>query len=58
MKTKSVSKINTNEERDETQEQLKLWRDAERNKKWDDAPAKVKVIKTRLANKIPVYTFN
>ncbi|CAA7036019.1 unnamed protein product [Microthlaspi erraticum] len=44
IKTKSVSKIDTNEKRNETQEQLKLWRDAEKKKKWDDAPAKVETV--------------
>ncbi|XP_024008857.1 uncharacterized protein LOC18992603 [Eutrema salsugineum] len=41
--SKSASEINTLEERDETKEQLRLWRDAEKRAPWHDAPPKVKV---------------
>ncbi|CAH2033725.1 unnamed protein product [Thlaspi arvense] len=43
VKSKSASEINTHEERDDTNEQLKLWRDAEKKAPWHDAPPKVKV---------------
>ncbi|CAA7036015.1 unnamed protein product [Microthlaspi erraticum] len=33
----------THEERDDTKEQLQLWREAEKNKTWRDTPPKVKV---------------
>ncbi|ESQ34429.1 hypothetical protein EUTSA_v10008486mg [Eutrema salsugineum] len=40
---KSMSEINTHEERDDTEEQLKLWRGAEKKAPWHDPPPKVKV---------------
>ncbi|CAH2033726.1 unnamed protein product, partial [Thlaspi arvense] len=43
VKSKSRSEINTQGERDEMKEQLKLWRDANKIEQWHDPPPKVKV---------------
>ncbi|EOA37481.1 hypothetical protein CARUB_v10011627mg [Capsella rubella] len=43
VKSKSRPEINTQEERDEMKEQLKLWRHAEKKEQWEDFPPKVKV---------------
>ncbi|XP_023644787.1 uncharacterized protein LOC17900325 isoform X2 [Capsella rubella] len=43
VKSKSRPEINTQEERDEMKEQLKLWRHAEKKEQWEDFPPKENV---------------
>ncbi|KAF8081038.1 hypothetical protein N665_0909s0025 [Sinapis alba] len=43
VESKKVSKMKPHEDRDDTKEQLKLWREAEKKKQWIDPSPKVKV---------------